>query len=117
MVQTTEITVEDVLEPGRSEALHDRLIKAAKQAGEPTFSALHREHLDAAEREIERGAMSFRARRRTIERVGLPEGRQHRLKHCDADEAEWQREVDGVRQVMPEIRPLLLMQVAGKGAA
>ena len=113
VIQTAEITIEDVLEPGHSEALHDRLIEAAKQAGEPTFSALHREHLDAVEREMERGATAFEARRRTIERVGLPEVRQYRLKLCDADEAEWRREIEGARQIMPEIRPLLLMRIAG----
>jgi superfamily II DNA or RNA helicase len=115
-IQTAEIGIEDALEPARSEALHDRIMEAAKQAGEPIFSALRREHLDAIEREMERGATALRARRRAIERVGLPEVRQHRLKRCDADEAEWRREIEEARQIMPEIRPLLLMQVAGKGA-
>ena len=115
-IQTAEIGIEDALEPARSEALHERIMKAAEQAGEPIFSALRREHLDAIERETERGATALMARRRAIERVRLPEVRQHRLKRCDADEAEWRREVEEARQIMPEIRPLLLMQVAGKGA-
>ena len=42
----------------------------------------------------------------------LPEVRQHRLKRCDADDAEWQREMAQGREIMPEIRPLLLKQVA-----
>ena len=42
----------------------------------------------------------------------LPEIRQHRLKRCDDDEAEWQREIAQAREIIPEIRPLLLMQVA-----
>ena len=42
----------------------------------------------------------------------LPEIRQHRLKRCDDDKAEWQREIAQAREIIPEIRPLLLMQVA-----
>lgn len=111
-IQTAEIRIENILEPEMSEALHSRLTDAARQSGEAIFTALHQEHQDAIEREMERGGTSFRARRRAIERVGLPEVRQHRLKRCDADEAEWRLEMAQAREIMPEIRPLLLMQVA-----
>lgn len=115
-IQSAELLIEDVLSAEQSQALHDRLMDAIKQAGEAVFSALRQEHQHAIEREEERGATALRARRRAIERLGLPEVRQHRLKRCDADEAEWLREIEGARQIMPEIRPLLLMQIAGKGA-
>ncbi|EQB15095.1 hypothetical protein RLDS_11425 [Sphingobium lactosutens DS20] len=115
-IQSAELLIEDVLSAEQSQALHDRLMDAAEQAGEAVFSALRQEHQHAIEREEERGATALRARRRAIERLGLPEVRQHRLKRCDADEAEWLREIEGARQIMPEIRPLLLMQIAGKGA-
>lgn len=115
-IQSAELLIEDVLSAEQSQALHDRLMDAAEQAGEAVFSALRQEHQRAIEREEERGATALRARRRAIERLGLPEVRQHRLKRCDADEAEWLREIEGARQIMPEIRPLLLMQIAGKGA-
>ncbi|WP_419910289.1 DEAD/DEAH box helicase [Hoeflea sp.] len=115
-IQSAELLIEDALSGEQSQALHDRLMDAARQAGEAVFSALRQEHQHAIEREEERGATALRARRRAIERLGLPEVRQHRLKRCDADEAEWLREIEGARQIMPEIRPLLLMQIAGKGA-
>ena len=115
-IQSAELLIEDVLSAEQSQALHDRLMDAAEQAGEAVFSALRQEHQHAIEWEEERGATALRARRRAIERLGLPEVRQHRLKRCDADEAEWLREIEGARQIMPEIRPLLLMQIAGKGA-
>mgnify|MGYP001381334480 CR=1 FL=1 len=115
-IQSAELLIEDVLSAEQSQALHDRLMDAAEQAGEAVFSALRQEHQHAIEREEERGATALRARRRAIERLGLPEVRQHRLKRCDADEAEWLREIEGARLIMPEIRPLLLMQIAGKGA-
>lgn len=110
-IQTAEIKIEDSLEPLESEAFHARLVDAAKQAGEQVFSALLQEHLDAIDREVERGTRAMTARRRAIERVGLAEVRQYRLKRCDAEDAEWRREVAGARQIVPEIRPILLVRV------
>jgi len=110
-LQSAEIRVENVLEPKASEPVHACLMDAAKQAGEPIFTTLRQEHLDAIDREVKRGTTTLRARRRAIERVGLPEVRQHRLKRCDADEAEWRREMTKAREIMPELRPILLMKV------
>ena len=115
-IHTAKVGIEDVLEPERSEALENRFSEAAKQAGETTFSALCQEQLDAIKRLVERGATALRAPRRAIERVGLPEVHRHRFRRCDADEAELWREIEEARQIMPEIQPLLLMQVAGKVA-
>lgn len=116
-IQTAEIKIEDSLEPMASEAFHARLVDAAKQAGEYVFSALRQKHLDAIDREVERGTTAMTARRRAIERVGLAEVRQHRLKRCDAEDAEWRREVTDARQMVPEIRPILLMRVIGARAS
>jgi hypothetical protein len=115
-IQTAEIKIEDRLEPLASEDLHARLVASAKQAGEYAFSALCQEHLDAVDREVERGTTAMAARRRAIERVGLAEVRQHRLKWCNAEDAEWRREVADARQIVPEIRPILLMRVTGASA-
>ncbi len=51
------------------------------------FDALQQAHLRSITREEERGMISFSSRRKAIERVGMPE----------------------VRQIIPELRPLLMM--------
>ena len=70
---------------------------------------------DAVAREDERGTIAFNARRKAIERVGLPEVRQYRQMQCDVEEAEWRNELRAARQVVPEIRPLLLMRIIHGG--
>lgn len=55
--------------------------------------------------------MAFAARRRAIERVGLPEVRAYRRARCDAEETEWRNELIAVRALLPEIRPLLLLRI------
>jgi len=55
-------------------------------------------------------------RRKAIERVGLPEVRQFRLSRCDADESEWRHELQSARQIVPEIRSLLMLRIIKGGA-
>ena len=51
-----------------------------------------------------------------IERLGLPEVRQHRHDLCDREEAEWRHELQSARQFVPEIRPLLMLNIINKDA-
>ena len=37
--------------------------------------------------------------------------RQFRLSRCDADESEWRHELQSARQIVPEIRPLLMLRI------
>ena len=102
---------------GQDESIiaHERLQEAAEQAGQELFDALQHAHLASVAREEERGIVSFASRRKAIERVGLPEVRQFRLSRCDADEFDWRHELQSAKQIMPEIRPLLMLRVIKDG--
>jgi hypothetical protein len=62
-------------------------------------------------REEERGMIAFASRRKAIDRLGLPEVRQFRLARLDEDESQWRSELKSARQIVPEMRTLLAMQV------
>lgn len=108
---TAEIEVEGTLGHDESIIAYGLLQAAAEQAGQTLYEALQQTHLASVAREEERGTISFAARRKGIERVGLPEVRQFRLSRCDADESEWRRELQSARQTVPEIRPLLMLRL------
>lgn len=108
---TAEIEVEGTLGHDESILAYGLLQAAAEQAGHTLFDALQQTHLASVAREEERGTISFASRRKGIERVGLPEVRQFRLSRCDADESEWRRVLQSARQTVPEIRPLLMLQL------
>jgi hypothetical protein len=74
---------------------------------------LKQAHLAAITREEERGTIAFTSRRKAIERVGLPEVRQYRLARCDAEETMWRKELQSARQIVPEIRSLLILKIVG----
>lgn len=115
-LQTAEAEVQATLGQDESITAHERLQIAAEQAGQELFDALQQAHLAAVAREEERGIVSFASRRKAIERVGLPEVRQFRFSRCDADESEWRHELQSARQIVPEIRPLLMLRIIKGGA-
>ena len=110
-LKTAEAQVQATLGQDESIIAHERLQEAAEQAGQELFDALQQAHLASVTREEERGIVSFASRRKAIERVGLPEVRQFRLSRCDADESEWRHELQSARQIVPEIRPLLMLRI------
>jgi superfamily II DNA or RNA helicase len=110
-LQTAEAQVQATLGQDESIVAHERLKEAAEQAGQELFDALQQAHLASVAREEGRGIVSFASRRKAIERVGLPEVRQFRMFRCDADESEWRHELQSARQIVPEIRPLLMFQL------
>lgn len=114
-LQTAEANVIDTLVDNAAQTAFDRLLEAAEQAGQEVFDALQQEHMASITREEERGRVAFASRRKSIAVVGLPEVRQYRLVKCDTEETEWRKELESARQIVPEIRPLLLMRIIKGG--
>lgn len=115
-LQTAEAQVQVTLGQDESIIAHERLQIAAEQAGQELFDALQQAHIASVTREEERGMVAFTSRRKAIERVGLPEVRQYRLAQCAAEENEWRHELQSARQIVPEIRPLLMLRIIKGGA-
>ena len=110
-LQTAEANVIDTLVDNAAQAAFDLLLEAAEQAGQEVFDALQQEHRASITREEERGRVAFASRRKSIAVVGLPEVRQYRSVKCDTEETEWRKEWESARQIVPEIRPLLVLRV------
>jgi len=115
-LQTAEAEVQATHGQDDSITAHERLQIAAEQAGQELFDALQQAHLASVNREEERGMVAFTSRRKAIERVGLPEVRQYRLARCAAEENEWRHELQSARQIVPEIRSLLMLRIIKGGA-
>ena len=115
-LQSEELTVLAAMDSDESITMYNCLLQVCEEEGKELFDALQQEHQSAVAREDERGAVAFSARRRAIERVGLPEVRQYRTTQCNVEETGWRKELESARQVVPEIRPLLLMRIMKGGS-
>lgn len=115
-LQTTETELQGILGQNESIAAHERLQIATEQVGQELFDALQQAHLASVNREEERGMVAFASRRKAIARVGLPEVRQYRLTRCNDEETDWRHELQLARQIVPEIRSLLILRIAKGGS-
>jgi len=91
----------------------DRLLQVAEEQGRPIYDELVQEHRSRLTRERVKGEYGFNARRSIIERIGLPQVRDHRLNLLQQEEHSWNEEIESKAQVYPEMMPLLVVRVEG----
>jgi SNF2 family DNA or RNA helicase len=97
-----------------SEALY-RLQKVAEEYGRPIYEELLLKHKALLFEEQRKMEHSFAARRRSIERIGLPQVREHRLKILFRDEYSSMNQLEQRGLAHPELTPLIVMGVEGLG--
>jgi superfamily II DNA or RNA helicase len=89
----------------------EQMMSVAEQAGQDHFEALNQVHQHSIEREQYRGEKAFIFRRKSIEKIGLPEVRRFRSGKCDRDERDWLNELESAKQIVPDIRPILILRI------
>jgi hypothetical protein len=93
-----------------------RAESVAREQGRQPYDELVQSHRLSLAQAREKGAFAFAARRRAVERIGLPAVRDHRVAQLAAEEAAWRSELDQKSMVSPELVPLLVLHVEGGGA-
>ncbi len=71
------------------------------------------EHRARIVREKEKAEYAFAARRKTIERIGLPEVRNYRLNLLVQEESAFRDQLQQRAQAYPEMEPLLVIRLEG----
>ncbi len=90
---------------------------AIEQAGRTRYDEMVREQSRQGQREQEKMAYAFAARRRAINRIGLPAVRQYRLRQLEQEESMWQTELAQRIGNVPEVNLILLLHITGMGEA
>ncbi len=94
-----------------SHLIFERLIEEVSTHGRTTYDELVGVHEDRVKREREKGDYSFDARRRGIERIGLPTVRYYRLKQLEKEKREWQETMERRAQISPDVVPLVIVRI------
>ena len=95
----------------------DLVETSARKHGQQIYQELVQTHRARLAVDREKGEYAFTARRRAVERIGLPEVRDHRLTQLAAEERSWLDVLDRKAETSPELVPLLLVRVEGRGGA
>lgn len=118
------IALEDEVRPatpglvdGPATAAYAASRKAAEQHGAIVFGELLTSHREATRRERKKGTQAFAARRRAIERLGLPQVRVHRLGVLAAEEQDWSRALAEREAALPELSAIVLVHIAPQEAS
>ncbi len=92
-----------------------RASEAAEVHGKHLYEELLQRHRDRLAKEREKGEYAFAARKRAIERIGLPAVRTHRLAQLEKEVRDWKDRIEAKSKVSPEMVPLLLLRIDGSG--
>ena len=84
---------------------------AALQHGEQRFNEMAAEHQLSMTREAERMDDAFAARRRLIDRVGLPGVRKRRLALLEAETGAWRQKASSEMQTTPTLTAICMLRV------
>jgi superfamily II DNA or RNA helicase len=87
----------------------------AERTGRPIYEDLLRQHRQRLDRERERGEYAFGARRRALSRIGLPAVRDHHLALLQVERENWQRQMDQSDSIIPQLVPVLVLWIEGRG--
>jgi superfamily II DNA or RNA helicase len=107
------IQVKSFLDAEVSQSDFVKLQKASEEHGKPIYEALVQEHRDRIAREREKANYAFAARRKTVERIGLPQVRNYRLNILAQEERSFQEQIEQKAHAYPEMVPLLVIRVEG----
>ncbi len=103
--------VRSFLDAEVSQAAFEKLQSAAEEHGKPIYEALVQEHRGRIAREREKADYAFAARRKTVERIGLPQVRNYRLNLLTQEERSFQAQLDQKAHAYPELSPLIVIRV------
>ncbi len=109
----TEPVLLRLLSSVESVRLYQTVKEAAEQNGKPLYDALLKEHCRRLSNEREKARYLFSVRKKRIERIGLPEVRNFRLKRLEDETAAFQHNMENREQVYPEISALAIVMVGG----
>ncbi len=76
------------------------------------YLEMRQRHLSQLQLEKEKADYSFRARRKLLQAIGLPEVRDFRLRQFAQEETQYAEELKRQSQVMPQLTPLLMLKVS-----
>jgi superfamily II DNA or RNA helicase len=95
-----------------ADSLYEQARAEAINLGAASFNVLKQQHVDAIAQERAKSEYAFKARRRAIERVGLPEVKSYRLVQLDQEIEKWRLSMDAKMIFSPEIKALLLLKIS-----
>jgi hypothetical protein len=92
----------------------DKLVTVAEKQGYQPYEDLSKKYIAYLEDEKEKWKYSFSERKNIIQKVGLANVREHRLRKLEMEEVEWRKKFNERSGATPELFPLIMLYVEGE---
>jgi hypothetical protein len=110
---TVNVTIRGYVEGEEADRIYHRSLDIAVTNGKHIYGELLDAHRNRLRREQEKGEYAFSVRRSAVERIGLPEVRDHRLSQLSREEGTWRARLAQKMQASPDMAPLILVRLEG----
>lgn len=114
---TQEPSVQGSLSVEASSQAFQTSLQAAEQQGHELYESMLAAHHASIQQERQKGDYAFASRRQAIERIGLGQVREHRMKQLAQEEADWHAKLERALEVQPELSPLLMLSLGNGESA
>jgi len=111
IVKTPHVT--ENLDITESETISNRLRTVAEDQGKQLYETLLREYKNYISREREKHSYAFKARRKAIERIGLPQVQSHRIALLNEEEKCFHEKLEEQMRVFPDMELLVMLRIHG----
>ncbi|HHN8278767.1 TPA: DEAD/DEAH box helicase [Morganella morganii] len=95
------------------QSIYALMHKVAQEEGKAIFESMLTANQTDLDNQFEKGEYSFNARKKAVERVGLPEVRQFRLRQLSSEYALWLQDIDKKRRVIPDMVLHTIIEIKG----
>jgi len=109
--ETTNIKIKEPVTGRECSAIYGEMEETAIKYGEDMFQEIKNGFNLFLKKEREKGLYAFESRKKAIERIGLPEVRNFRLKQLEKEKKEWETKIKSMDSIIPEISCLLICHV------
>jgi len=93
-------------------AAYQKLHTEAESKGRLVFSELMETHAQQQAEQQKKGRRAFDARRKAIERIGLPQVRNHRMQELEREQEAWRQRLAERQTALPELTALIVLRIA-----
>ncbi len=111
VLQTGNISIMDSITQDGTELIYENMLNKAEEVGYDTYKALQSHHLNVLNKEEERGNYAFQTREKAIMKLGLEEVKSYRIKKLNDEKIIWEDELNALKQIIPDIKPLLVVKI------
>jgi len=108
-----EPTIHTFLRGDSARNAFEQSSSAAEENGYSIYEILKNDQEDLIARKHEKASYAFSARRNSIEKIGLPEVRNFRLKLLEQEEKSFYSQLENRSTIYPDLIPLIILRVEG----